>query len=240
MNPLTAPPLSHPLRRAPLPTPEDSRTELQMMMAGELYYGGDPALIKLRNRAKNLCSKLNKLDGVAADDPERVAILKELFYGGVEWAKSKPDTSDSFYIESNFKCDYGFNITLGKNVYMNYNTVILDCNRVTIGDNVLIAPNVSIYAATHPLDPQLRANWGPELSKAITIGSDVWIGGNSVILPGVTIGDGVTIGAGSVVTKDVDPYVVVAGNPAKVIRRLEIPEKVKEHRQELQLPWWTN
>ncbi|KAJ3029728.1 UNVERIFIED_CONTAM: hypothetical protein HDU68_011341, partial [Siphonaria sp. JEL0065] len=94
------------------------------------------------------------------------------------------------HIESPFRCDYGKNITLGRNVYMNFGCTILDCNKVEIGDNVLIAPNVSIYTAHHPIDPELRTEWGPELASPVKIGNDVWIGGHAIILPGVTIGDG--------------------------------------------------
>ncbi|KAJ3206937.1 hypothetical protein HDU67_007839 [Dinochytrium kinnereticum] len=199
----------HPLKRPQLPTADDARTEHDMMLAGELYYGFNKELTLMRDRARLLCARLNKLDEVPADDPARKAILRELL-----------GCPDSAYIESPFRCDYGSNIVLGKNVYMNSGVTILDCNKVTIGDDVLIAPGVQIYAAYHPLDPELRKDGGPELAKPIVIGNDVWIGGASVILPGVTIGNGAVIGGGSVVTKDVEPRVVVAGNPARVIKRL--------------------
>ncbi|KAI8612099.1 acetyltransferase, partial [Chytriomyces sp. MP71] len=104
-------------------------------------------------------------------------------------------------IESPFRCDYGCFTTIGKNFYANFGLTILDCHRVTIGNNVLVGPNVSIYAAYHPLDPVLRSEFGPELAGPIAIGNDVWIGGNAIILHGVTVGNGATIGAGSVVTK---------------------------------------
>ncbi|KAJ3029725.1 UNVERIFIED_CONTAM: hypothetical protein HDU68_011338 [Siphonaria sp. JEL0065] len=163
-----------------------------------------------KNSAKALFTKLNRLDDVAGDHPDRVAILKDLF-GGM---------GEGCHIESPFRCDYGKNITLGRNVYMNFGCTILDCNKVEIGDNVLIAPNVSIYTAHHPIDPELRTEWGPELASPVKIGNDVWIGGHAIILPGVTIGDGVTIGAGSVVTKDVESRTVVVGNPARVVKRV--------------------
>ncbi|KAJ3117979.1 hypothetical protein HDU96_004655 [Phlyctochytrium bullatum] len=201
---------SHPLRRGPLPTPTDPRTEQDMMLAGDLYYGFDPHLTALRDKARSLCAKLNRLDDVPANHPDRMKVLGELIGSGSETA----------YIESPFRCDYGSNIHLGKGVYMNSNVVILDCNKVTIGNDVLIAPSVQIYAAYHPLEPELRTDGGPELAKPITIGNDVWIGGAAVILPGVTIGDGAVVGGGAVVTKDVPPRTVVAGNPARVIRKI--------------------
>lgn len=103
---------------------------------------------------------------------------------------------------------------------MNFNCCLLDCNKITIGNDVLFGPNVCLYTPTHPLDPNVRKNWGPEAAKPITIGNDCWIGGNAIILMGITIGNGVTVGAGSVVTKDVPDNVVVVGNPAKVIKTL--------------------
>ncbi|KAJ3108465.1 hypothetical protein HDU97_001172 [Phlyctochytrium planicorne] len=204
-------PLSHPLRRPILPTANDPRTEEEMMLKGELYYGFEKELTLKRDRARALCAKLNRIDDVPADHDDRKAVLKQLI-GGYD---------DTCYIESPFRCDYGSNIYLGKRVYMNSYALILDCNKVTIGDDVLIGPNVQIYTAYHPLEPELRTLGGPELAKEIKIGNDVWIGGSAVILPGVTIGDGSVIGGGSVVTKDVEPRVVVAGNPARVIRRIQ-------------------
>ncbi|KAJ3333151.1 hypothetical protein HDU76_011068 [Blyttiomyces sp. JEL0837] len=161
--------------------------------------------------ARKLCSDYNKLDYLPPDDPQKQSILKELM-GRVGHGP---------FIESPLRVDYGFNILLGDNVYFNYNAVLLDCNKITIGDNVFVGPNVSFLCAYHPLDPEMRKDYGPEASKPIVVGNDVWIGGNVTILPGVVIGEGSTVGAGSVVTKNVEPYVVVAGNPARVIRRLE-------------------
>ncbi len=109
-------------------------------------------------------------------------------------------------------------------MYINFGATILDCNRVTIGSRVLFGPNVSLYAATHPTDPAVRRGTeGPEYALPITIEDDVWLGGNVVVLPGVTVGRGSTVGAGSVVTRDVEPLTVVAGNPARLIRRLPAP-----------------
>jgi acetyltransferase-like isoleucine patch superfamily enzyme len=118
--------------------------------------------------------------------------------------------------------DYGFNVRFGKNVFVNFNSVFLDTCLITIGSRTLVGPNVSFFSATHPLDPAVRnGTQGPETGKEIHIGEDCWIGGNAIILPGVTIGKGCTVGAGSVVTKSVPDFTLVAGNPAKVIRKIE-------------------
>ena len=128
-------------------------------------------------------------------------------------------TTDHFHIEQPFYCDYGYNIEIGENFYTNHNVVILDCARVTFGDNVFIAPNCGFYTAGHPLDAE-RRNKGLEDAKPITVGSNVWIGGGCTILPGVTIGDNTVIGAGSVVTKDIPANVLAFGNPCKVVREI--------------------
>ena len=118
----------------------------------------------------------------------------------------------------NFHCDYGFNISIGEMFYANHNLVILDCNKVSFGDNVFIGPNCGFYAATHPIDKDVRKEL--EYSKPIKVGNDVWIGGGVTVLPGVTIGDNVVIGAGSVVTKDIPSNVVAYGNPCKVVKNI--------------------
>lgn len=185
-----------------------AQTEKEKMLAGFLYDASDPALTEERRRARALCQELNRLD--AGRLKEKDAILDELL-----GAHGKRLT-----IEPPFYCDYGSNIYLGDSVYFNYNCVVLDVNRVDIGDRVLIGPNVQIYAATHPLSPEIRAS-GLELGKAVKIGSDVWIGGGAIILPGVTIGKNSVIGAGSVVTGDVPEGVLAAGNPCRVIKEIE-------------------
>ena len=126
---------------------------------------------------------------------------------------------EEFNIESPFQCDYGYNIEIGENFYSNHNLIILDVGKVRIGDNVQIAPNVSIYTAGHPVHPDTR-NSGYEYGIDITIGDNVWIGGNTCILPGVTIGKNVVIGAGSVVTKDIPDDMIAVGNPCRVIRKI--------------------
>ena len=128
-------------------------------------------------------------------------------------------TGENIWIEAPFHCDYGWNIEVGDNFFANYNLTILDVAKVTIGKNVQMAPNVSIYTAGHPIHPDTR-NTGYEYGIPITIGDNVWIGGNVVILPGVKIGDNVVIGAGSVVTKDIPENVIAMGNPCKIVREI--------------------
>jgi maltose O-acetyltransferase len=184
-----------------------ARTEKEKMLAGELYVATEPQLTAERFRARKLLRAYNQ--STEDELPQREALLSQLL-GAVG-----PGT----WIEPPFRCDYGEHIRLGARVFMNFQCVILDCNPVTIGDDVALGPGVHIYAATHPLDPDERAK-GPELGRPVTIGNKVWIGGGSIICPGVTIGEGSTIGAGSVVTKDIPPYVLAAGNPCRVIRSL--------------------
>jgi len=133
------------------------------------------------------------------------------------------DTLRNFpWVEPPFTGDYGYKIELGDGVFINFNCIIVDTCKVTIGSRTLFGPSVSLYSGTHPTDSAIRHGLqGPELGKEIHIGEDCWIGGNVIVLPGVTIGKGSTVGAGSVVTKDVPPYTVVAGNPARVVRRLK-------------------
>ena len=128
-------------------------------------------------------------------------------------------TGKNVKINPPFHCDYGYNIEVGDNFFANYNLIILDVAKVKIGDNAQIAPNVSIYTAGHPIHPDSR-NSGYEYGIDVTIGNNVWIGGNAVIMPGVTIGDNVVIGAGSVVTKDLPDNVIAVGNPCKIVREI--------------------
>ena len=140
---------------------------------------------------------------------EQMALLKQIL----------GKTGEHVYIEAPFHCDYGYNIEVGENFFANYNFVVLDVGKVRIGENVQIAPNVSIYTAGHPVHPQSR-NSGYEYGIDITIGNNVWIGGNACIMPGVTIGDNAVIGAGSIVTKDIPDNVIAAGNPCRVLRKI--------------------
>ncbi len=184
------------------------QSEKQKMIAGEDYFPITDELTQERTRAKELCYKFNSLPNTKPE--ERKEILKELF-GKCE---------DDIAIESNFFCDYGYNITAGKGFYINHNCVILDCAPVTFGDKVLIGPNCGFYTAIHPILAEERATL-IESAKPITVGSNVWIGGNVTVLPGVTIGDNTVIGAGSVVTKDIPSNSVAVGNPCRVIKTLK-------------------
>lgn len=182
-------------------------TEKEKMIAGELYLASDQQLLEERRSAQLLFQDLNVLNEL--DKPKRNQILKSLI------AK----LGENFIIELPFFCDYGYNINIGKNVYMNYNCCILDGTTVTIGDNCMFGPNVQIYTATHPLEYKAR-NSGKEFSKPITIGNNVWIGGNATICPGVTLGNNVVVGAGAVVTKNFGDDVLIGGNPAKIIKKI--------------------
>jgi maltose O-acetyltransferase len=180
-------------------------TEKQKMLAGELYLANDPELGDESLRAARL---LQRYGQTAAGDREgRTEILRELL----------GQVGESPQIVPPFHCDYGSHIFIGDRFYMNYGGVILDCNTVHIGDDVLCGPYVQIYTAYHPVDPAVRLT-GRELAAPIRIGNNVWIGGGVIICPGVTIGDNTTIGAGSVVTKDLPANVVAVGNPCRVVR----------------------
>ncbi|MGI9277607.1 MAG: sugar O-acetyltransferase [Endozoicomonas sp.] len=182
-------------------------TEKAKMLAGELYQPGEEQLKQERKRAKQLCQQLNQS---APDDQDlRSTILKQLL--------GKISTAN---VESNFLCDYGYNIELGDNFFANHNCIILDCAPVKIGDNVMFGPNVTLSSAGHPLDAPTRIT-GLEFAQPITIGDNVWLGANVTINPGVSIGDNVVIGSGSVVTRDIPANVVAAGVPCRVIRELE-------------------
>lgn len=184
------------------------RTERKKMLAGELYDASDPGLTATRLRARQLTRQYNQS---REDEAElRADLLRELC-GAI---------GERVAIEPPFHCDYGENIYLGENFYMNFGGVILDCNVVRIGANVQCGPSVQLLAATHPLLAAERIK-GPELSAPIYIGDNVWLGGGVIVCPGVTIGANTTIGAGSVVTRDIPANVFAAGNPCRVIRALE-------------------
>ncbi len=177
------------------------------MLAGESYDPLDPQLSQERQRCRDLCKLLN--DSREDQQEERRRIVAELL-----------GRQTDVWIQPPFFCDYGTNISLGTKVFFNFNCVVLDVMQVTIGSNVLFGPLVQIYTPTHPLGAAERRA-GLELAKPITIGSDVWVGGGAIICPGVTIGDRSVIGAGSVVTRAIPEDVFAAGNPCRVIRRLE-------------------
>ncbi|WP_276330227.1 sugar O-acetyltransferase [Rhodoplanes elegans] len=181
------------------------RSEKQKMLAGELYRPGDAEIQADQAATKTWLARYNAmLDTSAA---ARREVLREKLAA----------VGDGAVIRPPFFCDFGFNIALGRDVFLNYNCVILDVVAVTIGDATQIGPAVQIYAADHPRDPETRRA-GLELGRPVVIGKNVWIGGAAVILPGVTVGDDAVIGAGSIVTRDVPPGATVAGNPARVLR----------------------
>lgn len=172
----------------------------------ELPYISDTAVMEEQRVCRRILQRLNTVD--RSDFEQIAAIVKELFPGAQNAVVNPP-----------FFCDYGTHISVGKNFFANYNCAIIDVAKVTIGDNCQFAPNVSIYTAGHPLHPEIR-NTLYEYGIHVTIGNNVWIGGNSVVLPGVNIGDNCVIGAGSVVTKDIPPWSLAAGNPCRVIRKI--------------------
>ncbi len=187
------------------------KTEKQKMLAGELYLPiNDAELVAESQRALRLLRLYNQTTETEGD--KRIQTLRALF----SVIGEKPQIVPPFH------CDYGSHITVGDRFYMNYGGVILDCNTVHIGNDVLCAPYVQIYTAYHPTDPTVRLT-GRELAAPIRIGNNVWIGGGAIICPGVTIGDNTTIGAGSVVTKDIPAHVVAAGNPCRVLRSVDAP-----------------
>lgn len=182
-------------------------SEKEKMLKGELYDAFTPELIKDREDAYALFNELNSIG--KATKEKRETILKKLLGA----------CGKNVWIESPFYCDYGYQIFIGDNVFINFNCTILDATSVKIGNDVLIGPNVQLYSATHPTDWQVRAT-GLENSKPITIGNNSWIGGGVIICPGVSIGDRSVIGAGSVVTHDIPSDVVAVGNPCKVVKQL--------------------
>lgn len=180
-------------------------SEKEKMLAGELYRAVDPELVAESKACRALLRQYN----ASTEDDDRWALLRLLLSFVGHDVKIQPP----------FLCDYGRYISIGHNTFINFGCVILDCNRVDIGADVQFGPCVQLLAAYHPVDAGERIK-GPELSKPIRIEDNVWIGGGAIVLPGVTVGTNSTVGAGSVVTRDVPANVVVAGNPARLIRRL--------------------
>ena len=181
-----------------------ARTEKEKMLAGELYRPGDPEIQADLAAAKAWMAAYNAAS--AASPAERRSLLRERLEHVGEGAVIRPP----------FFCDYGFNIRLGDDVFLNFDCVILDVVRVTIGDGTQIGPAVQIYAADHPRDPETRRS-GLEFGRPVAIGRHCWIGGGAIVLPGVTVGDDAVIGAGAVVTRDVAQGATVVGNPAREV-----------------------
>ncbi|MEN4762705.1 sugar O-acetyltransferase [Chryseobacterium sp. C39-AII1] len=183
-------------------------TEKEKCKQELLYNANDHELTNERIAIKDLCWEYNQLKN--SDAGNRTQLIKKIL----------GKTKKNICIEPNFWCDYGYNIEVGENFYANHNLVILDCAKVTFGDNVFIGPNCSFYTANHPLDVKQR-NSGLETAHPITVGDNVWFGGNVVVIPGVKIGNNSVIGAGSVVTKDIPDNVLAVGSPCKVIKNIE-------------------
>jgi maltose O-acetyltransferase len=181
-------------------------SEREKMLAGEPYDPLARELVAGRERARDLCQALNATR--EADAETRRSILRELFDKG----------GDTVWMQPPFFCDYGTNIELGERVFFNFNCVVLDVCRVRIGDFTLFGPAAQVYTPMHPFNAELRRR--EEFGRPVEIGSDVWVGGGAIILPGVRIGSRSVIGAGSVVTRDVPEGVIAAGNPCRVIREI--------------------
>lgn len=193
-------------------------TPIELMLAGKLHHWNDPEIQELGKKAEYLIERYNatKVD----EDEIRKSIRKELLGKG----------GDKCGIRPPFRCDYGKFIEIGEGTFINYDCIILDACKVTIGKHVLIGPRTCIYSASHPIYAPVRAE-GYDVSKPVTIGDYVWLGGNVVVNPGVTIGQGSIIGAGSVVTKDIPANVIAAGNPCKVIREINDEDRVYWERE---------
>ncbi|HCD8034100.1 TPA: chorismate mutase [Enterococcus faecium] len=182
------------------------KTEKEKMIAGELYFANDPELVADRMFARSQSQIINQAESAEL----RSQLLKETF----------GRTGKKIYMEPVINFDYGYNIFVGENFYANFNCTFLDVSMIEIGDNCMFAPNVQLYTATHPLHP-VKRNSGLEYAKPIKIGNNVWLGGGVIVTPGVTLGDNVVVGAGSVVTKSFPDNVVIAGNPARIIKTVE-------------------
>ncbi|WP_291779258.1 sugar O-acetyltransferase [Cecembia sp.] len=190
-----------------------AKSEKEKMLTGEVYNSRDPELLERYHLARELMLEFNQLS--SRNFERKSEILHQLL----------GEVGDGVWIEAPFYCDYGQNIKLGKNTFLNFNCLFLDDNSITVGKNGLIGPNVQIYTASHPLAAHERIVADPEeryltLTKAVHIGDNAWIGGNTLIMPGVTIGNNVTIGAGSLVTKDIPDNCLAMGSPCKVVRKL--------------------
>ena len=183
-----------------------------------MAYISDEAVFEQQKKCRQLLQKLNFMDRSDFDGIAKV--VKELL-----------GKSEGAFINPPFYCDYGFNIEIGKRFFANYNCTILDVAKVKIGDNCLFGPNVSLFTAGHPVHPDTR-NSGYEYGKEITVGDNVWIGGNTVVCPGVNIGNNVVIGAGSVVIKDIPDWSIAAGNPCKVLRKITEEDRRKLYKDE--------
>lgn len=196
-------------------------TEKEKMLAGKLYVAYDEELKKESKRARKLVRLFNQTTEEQLED--RTELLKKLF----------ASVGKNIYIEPTFRCDYGCHISIGDNFFANYDCIVIDVCKVTIGNNVFFGPRVCLCTATHPIDSEVR-NTGLEYGEPIHIEDNVWIGMNTVVNPGVTIGSNSIIGAGSVVTKDIPNDVIAVGNPCRILRKITEEDKVywKKKREE--------
>ncbi len=181
------------------------RTEYEKFLACEEFSNSDPDIARIKQAARAIAEQYNRT--VEGQDEERLRLLKALF----------GDCDDDIFIKPPFYCDFGFNIHVGRKFFANYACVMLDAAPITIGDNCLLGPQTCFYTVNHPIDPDRRVQ-NYVYGEPITVGDNVWFGGNCVVLSGVTIGNNVVVGAGSVVTKDIPDNAVVAGNPARILR----------------------
>lgn len=188
-------------------------TEWEKLLRGQVYNDFDDDLFQRRVAAKKRFRAYNRTED--GETELRRSILRELL-GSV---------GENVWIEPDFRCEFGKNITIADNVYINFGCVILDCAEVSIGANALLGPNIGIYPVNHALDAEERIHGGCR-GKPVRIGKNVWLGGDVKIVAGVTIGDGAVIGAGSVVTRDVPPGVVAVGNPCRVVRRITESDRI--------------
>jgi maltose O-acetyltransferase len=185
-------------------------TEREKMLAGDLYLASDPELVELRRRAREVTSVYNRTS------QDELSTREQLLRSLLGRCGSK------VWVEPPFYCDYGVNTYLADGVYLNFNCIFLDCATIDIGENTKLGPSVQMYAAYHPVLAVERIA-GPELASPIKIGKNCWIGGGTIVCPGVSVGDNTTIGAGSVVVRDIPANVVAVGNPCRVVRSLPAP-----------------
>lgn len=194
-------------------------TNYEKMISGKLYISSDSELQAIRKKKDDL---LDEFHATKFNDKENQARIIKKVLGSI---------GKNYVIKKPFFCDYGVNIHIGDNFYANVDVVMLDVNKINIGNDVFLAPRVSLYTATHPIDAEVR-NTRLEYGLEINIGNNVWIGGNTVVNPGVTIGNNVIIGSGSVVTKDIEDNVIAAGNPCRVIRKITNEDKLYWQQQQ--------
>lgn len=188
------------------------KTEKEKMLAGEVFQVYDPQLVAERAHAREIVEKFNAL---GETDPQQSEQLIRQLFGHV---------GKDCEVHAQFKCDYGYNIYVDDDFFANYDCVMLDVSPIRIGKHCLLGPRVQLYTVNHPLDPQLRRNGAYGQSFDIRLGDDVWVGGGAIICPGVSLGNNVIVGAGSVVTNSFGDNVIIAGNPARVIRENPVKE----------------